>query len=297
MPSEPDSFLSEGFEDYFPSETLGEDPSVLLGERRRRRQSATPPPGVPERRGRRKPNRKLLGLTLVALLLHALPVAAYVLLNHLELLGASTEGGTGWNHSYLVVLKGEPDLPPGPVEIPNEAPPLPSSCEPEEAWAEITPPAMPDPVALAMPTSISAFPTPEGGSGEVREVPERPLSAVPPSPARAGGGAGGPVRGEGESLGSAGEREAPVWNPLPAYPDSARKAGREGSVEIELEVGADGRVVEARILSSSGFEALDRAALDALRRWRFASGAFARTLRQEVVFRLENSGCTSLVQK
>ncbi len=114
------------------------------------------------------------------------------------------------------------------------------------------------------------------------------------------GWAGGLVRGEVESLGSAGEREAPLWNPRPAYPDSVRKAGWEGLVEIDLEVGADGRVVQARILSSSGFEALDRAALDALKRWRFTprvAGAPARILRQEVVFRLENAGAASLVQK
>jgi protein TonB len=94
--------------------------------------------------------------------------------------------------------------------------------------------------------------------------------------------------------------DVPVWNPRPAYPSSARKAGWEGCVEIALEVGSDGRVIQARVLSSSGYEILDRAALDALSRWRFAprrSGSSLKTIHQEVVFRLENTHTVSLVQK
>jgi TonB family protein len=55
----------------------------------------------------------------------------------------------------------------------------------------------------------------------------------------------------------------------PQYPLLARLRGEEGSVEIGVRVGPGGRLLGSRVLSSSGFVALDRAALKAVRRARF----------------------------
>lgn len=254
MPSEADLLLSEGFEDA----------GILLGDRRRGR-SALPPPGRRERRGRRPSRRPVFKLALLALGLHALPVLAVACLGRLELLGTSSEGGSGWSRSCRVVWEGAGDPTPGPAVPPD------------------SPAAVPDAMAIA-----SEIPT------------AAPSPARLTAPRRGGGGSGGPVRGEGESLGSAGELDAPIWNPRPAYPSSARKAGWEGCVEIALEVAPDGRVIRARVLSSSGHGILDRAALAALGRWRFAPrrpGASMKTFHQEVVFRLEDATAVSLVQK
>ena len=53
----------------------------------------------------------------------------------------------------------------------------------------------------------------------------------------------------------------------PAYPPTARAAGVQGVVLIELVVGADGAVSDARVLRS--IPLLDQAALDAVRQWRY----------------------------
>ena len=48
------------------------------------------------------------------------------------------------------------------------------------------------------------------------------------------------------------------------YPDEAREAQQEGVVEVDLRLSADGQLQEAQIRQSSGFNALDQAALSAV---------------------------------
>jgi TonB family protein len=57
--------------------------------------------------------------------------------------------------------------------------------------------------------------------------------------------------------------------PRPEYPESARRDGREGRVLLRVLVDDQGRSRQVEINSSSGNEALDRAAAEAMRRWRF----------------------------
>ncbi|MGC2306279.1 energy transducer TonB, partial [Candidatus Binatus sp.] len=59
-------------------------------------------------------------------------------------------------------------------------------------------------------------------------------------------------------------------NPPPIYPAVARRREQQGTVTVKVLVGADGSVERAEIADSSGFDALDDAALDTVRsRWRF----------------------------
>ncbi|HEX9265280.1 MAG TPA: energy transducer TonB [Candidatus Binatia bacterium] len=57
--------------------------------------------------------------------------------------------------------------------------------------------------------------------------------------------------------------------PRPAYPESARNEGREGRVLLRVLVDDHGRSKQVEINNSSGSEALDRAAAEAIKRWRF----------------------------
>ena len=57
--------------------------------------------------------------------------------------------------------------------------------------------------------------------------------------------------------------------PKPVYPESARSEGREGQVLLRVLVDDQGRSKHVEINSSSGSEALDRAAAEAIKRWRF----------------------------
>lgn len=65
------------------------------------------------------------------------------------------------------------------------------------------------------------------------------------------------------------------WCPAPTYPARAERAGWQGLVVLRLWIDETGRVVRATIESSSGHAVLDRAALDAVRNWRFRPGTRA----------------------
>jgi protein TonB len=98
-----------------------------------------------------------------------------------------------------------------------------------------------------------------------------PAAAEGPTEPRVGGGGPG---GSGGSAARGARGAGPLprirHRPAPAYPLRARRAGHEGRSEIELRIGRDGRVREARLHRSAGDPALDEAALAAVRRWRFA---------------------------
>ncbi|MBN1917397.1 MAG: TonB family protein [Verrucomicrobia bacterium] len=71
--------------------------------------------------------------------------------------------------------------------------------------------------------------------------------------------------------GAPGTRAEPLSrrNRPPAYPVIARRQGWEGTVVLDVDVLADGRVSAVTVACSSGHEVLDRAATDAVRRWLF----------------------------
>ena len=104
------------------------------------------------------------------------------------------------------------------------------------------------------------------------------------SGAATGGSGGGGVRslGTGSGIGSgngsgAGSGGGEIGltqvryrdTPRPDYPESARREGRQGSVLLRVLVDEQGRSKKVEINSSSGSEALDRAAAEAIKRWRF----------------------------
>jgi protein TonB len=80
----------------------------------------------------------------------------------------------------------------------------------------------------------------------------------------------------------------------PAYSQSDIREGNEGAVDLEVYVLADGRVGDARIVRSSGFERMDQATLEeARRRWRLIPATrdgtpFAQWYRLRVKFELRN---------
>lgn len=68
---------------------------------------------------------------------------------------------------------------------------------------------------------------------------------------------------------------AVVHNPAPLYPSDALRARRMGRVVLHVGIAADGSVTEATVYRSSGVRSLDRAALEAVRKWRFESSESA----------------------
>ncbi|MEQ9877744.1 TonB family protein [Pectobacterium aroidearum] len=60
-----------------------------------------------------------------------------------------------------------------------------------------------------------------------------------------------------------------LHNPAPSYPDVAISRGYEGTVLLNVQVRADGKVQTIRIHQSSGYPSLDEAARDTVLRWSF----------------------------
>jgi len=60
-------------------------------------------------------------------------------------------------------------------------------------------------------------------------------------------------------------------NPAPAYPALSRRLSEAGRVVLRVFVDAGGNARQIEIHTSSRFERLDQAAVDAVRRWRFAA--------------------------
>jgi protein TonB len=61
-------------------------------------------------------------------------------------------------------------------------------------------------------------------------------------------------------------------NPKPSYPAMSRRLGEQGNVVVNTLIGADGVPQKAEILRSSGFDRLDRAALETALKWRYMPG-------------------------
>ena len=56
----------------------------------------------------------------------------------------------------------------------------------------------------------------------------------------------------------------------PSYPMSSRRKREQGMVVLRLVISADGRVTDISVSRSSGFDALDEAAVAAVRKWRWS---------------------------
>src|SRR5690606_32137338 len=62
----------------------------------------------------------------------------------------------------------------------------------------------------------------------------------------------------------------PIQQPAPRYPRDAYRRGEQGTVLLRVHVNARGEPGDIDLIDSSGSRSLDRAAIDAVRRWRFA---------------------------
>jgi protein TonB len=58
-------------------------------------------------------------------------------------------------------------------------------------------------------------------------------------------------------------------NPPPKYPVLARKNKQQGTVLLDIQVSVEGEPKSVKIEKSSGFDTLDEAALDAVKKWKF----------------------------
>jgi protein TonB len=62
-----------------------------------------------------------------------------------------------------------------------------------------------------------------------------------------------------------------LQNPKPSYPALSRRLGEQGNILLAVHVNEEGRAENVLLKKSSGFNRLDNAALESVRRWRFAA--------------------------
>lgn len=159
---------------------------------------------------------------------------------------------------------------------------------PAEPLVQVQPPApqpkpqapVQQPVARRKPTPAAPAPRPVGppqppspnATAAVAEpqplvAPAPPAPAVAAAPAPAVEAAPAPAKVELPST-----RAEYLQNPAPNYPPASRRAGEQGKVVVRVLIGTDGTAREAELRQSSGFERLDRAAVDTVRKWRYVPG-------------------------
>lgn len=180
-----------------------------------------------------------------------------------------------------------------PVYRATSAPPLPEALPPRE-----TPPVEsrtiepPKPVAAATRTEPSASvprpPTPERNPSKAspQKQTDAPRNRAASESSESSAPGAHPAPGVDEF-----PRIEPGNRP-PVYPQEAAAAGLSGDVLLLVQVNAAGRATDLRVLSSSNVPALDHAALEAVRQWRFRPAqrggrAVAWPVKVPVRFRIE----------
>lgn len=101
--------------------------------------------------------------------------------------------------------------------------------------------------------------TPEGDSPTAAMIEAPPAPAPRPPEARPKPAAATPST----------DAPVPISSPAPDYPPDALRNGESGTVLLRVHVGPDGIPYSIDLVQSSRSRALDRAASDAVRRWRF----------------------------
>lgn len=141
------------------------------------------------------------------------------------------------------------------VELIAEPPPPPTTPE-----LDPKPPVPHEPQIVAPPPVVQlAAPPP----APVHAVDVPPAQAVVVAPAAPKAAPTGPVSVADLS-------STMISSPNPRIPYESRKRREGGTVYVLVTVGLDGRVAEAGISKSSGFAALDKAVLEAVRKWRWS---------------------------
>ncbi|MCG3187326.1 MAG: hypothetical protein IOMNBAOH_01935 [Rhodocyclaceae bacterium] len=176
-----------------------------------------------------------------------------------------------------------------PLREPNQAGKLARQYEPDPRAhpSARAPVASTTPPATALPTDSQ----PSGTDKATTMTREEPMGP--------GSWSGSPTLAPSSPSASKGASEEPdtaqalayLSNPKPDYPWSLRRRGIEGTVRLRVNVAADGLPTDVMVVSSSGFDEMDRAALEAVKSWRFqparrSGQAVAALAEVPIVFRL-----------
>ena len=173
----------------------------------------------------------------------------------------------------------EVPAPPKPSAAPPtslDAPPPPADAALQSIASAETPREVttaPPPPTVTAPSSDSATSSSSGPASTTMSLSSSDVALSPPVSAPRGSAAAvaalppGPVAGTSAVTRTAIPRGG--YQVTPSYPASARRLGIEGTALLRVFVDAAGHVGDVVVKQSAGHPDLDRAAADAVRRWRF----------------------------
>lgn len=143
----------------------------------------------------------------------------------------------------------------------------------------ITPPPPPEQTTLDTPEPQARYVAPKPAIEIPHPGPQQALTEIvatpPPLPALASAAKAEPQPSAAPSPPSTAAEGGDLSSRVlfakpPKYPTDARRAREQGTVKLLVLVGSDGRVKDIEIMASSGSSRLDRAALSAVRHWRWS---------------------------
>ena len=159
----------------------------------------------------------------------------------------------------------------------------------------------PEPAPPPPPKPVVKKPTPKPVVKKPAPVTESPTAlsaaeeaAPPPPPAPAPPAAAPAATAAPATVTAARFDAAYLNNPRPGYPALSRRLREEGQVTLRVLVSPDGQPAQVELRSSSGSERLDRAAREAVARWRFVPARRGDTAIESwvlvpIVFKLQGN--------
>ncbi len=152
------------------------------------------------------------------------------------------------------------------LPTPKTAPPVPTPTPPVPVKQAVT---KPTPVTQAAPPILTVnepAPAP-AATAFVAPTPQPPSPIAPLSvPVAAVSAPAAPPKAPAPTC-----VEDYISQPKPPYPRLSKSLGEQGTSSIRVLFSPSGLPLKAELLSSSGFERLDKAALDGVKLWRFVS--------------------------
>ena len=189
----------------------------------------------------------------------------------------------GMHVAVIFIIARSLGIMPSIIETKTEAVIIEEPARPEDPPPRVEPviehasvPVLPEPEPLPVPIDAPG----DAITSELRPVNEIPIT----------------TGGSAEVVPTIVNARQDPRHPLsrPQYSPAEIRAGSQGSADVEIYVLPTGRVGDARILRSTGFERLDRATLEeAKRNWRLVPATrdgqpIAQWYRLRVVFKLTN---------
>jgi protein TonB len=201
-------------------------------------------------------------------------VSGAVLLAHVALFWAM---GQGWLEQASPIEEAQVIMASVMVESPTPPAPQP---KPQPQTKSVSP-AVPQPLPTPVPTPLPTV------SKQAEASPNTPVMApvmtpvVAPVVAAANSAPATPSAPAAASSASKPATPSLVLpstdadylnNPPPAYPRLSKRMGEQGTVIVRVFIGLQGTAEQAEIRTSSGYDRLDKAALETVQRWRYVPG-------------------------